>query len=91
MKQTASERVRDLFESYTRDFSSEDLQRLFTHDTRDAYRFFARGLDEDVIDVQKAIGRIGNVQLVPLFQIQSSQQLLRKNSADGISDLGQFQ
>jgi serine phosphatase RsbU (regulator of sigma subunit) len=47
MKQTASERVRDLFENYTRDFSSEDLQRLFTHDTRDAYRFFARGLDED--------------------------------------------
>ena len=32
---------------YTRDISREDLQRLFTHDTRDAYRFFTRGLDED--------------------------------------------
>ena len=30
-----------------RDVSAEDLQRLFTHDTRDAYRFFTRGLDED--------------------------------------------
>ena len=32
---------------YTRDRVAEDLQRLFTHDTRDAYRFFSRGLDED--------------------------------------------
>jgi serine phosphatase RsbU (regulator of sigma subunit) len=30
-----------------RDVTAEDLQRLFTHDTRDAYRFFTRGLDED--------------------------------------------
>ena len=27
----------------------EDLQRLFTHDTRDAYKFFSRGLDEDQV------------------------------------------
>src|SRR5204862_2975014 len=25
------------------------LQRLFTHDTRDAYRFFTRGLDEESV------------------------------------------
>jgi serine phosphatase RsbU (regulator of sigma subunit) len=31
----------------TRDVTAEDLGRLFTHDTRDAYRFFTRGLDED--------------------------------------------
>jgi serine phosphatase RsbU (regulator of sigma subunit) len=30
-----------------RDVTAEDLQRLFTHDTREAYRFFARGLDEE--------------------------------------------
>jgi len=30
-----------------RDITAEDLQRLFTHDTREAYRFFARGLDEE--------------------------------------------
>ena len=30
-----------------RDVTAEDLGRLFTHDTRDAYRFFTRGLDED--------------------------------------------
>ena len=31
----------------TRDVSAEELHRLFTHDTREAYRFFSRGLDED--------------------------------------------
>src|SRR5689334_241016 len=30
-----------------RDVTAEDLGRLFTHDTREAYRFFTRGLDED--------------------------------------------
>src|SRR3954463_15429034 len=30
-----------------RDLTGEDLQRLFTHDTRDAYRFFSRGIDEE--------------------------------------------
>lgn len=39
------------FDAWTRDVardvSAEDLQRLFTHDTREAYRFFTRGLDED--------------------------------------------
>src|SRR3954469_12910206 len=30
-----------------RDVTGEDLQRLFTHETREAYRFFSRGLDED--------------------------------------------
>jgi len=34
-------------DTYTRDLSAEDLQRLFTHDTPDAYRFFTRGLDRD--------------------------------------------
>jgi serine phosphatase RsbU (regulator of sigma subunit) len=27
--------------------TAEDLPRLFTHDTREAYRFFSKGLDED--------------------------------------------
>jgi serine phosphatase RsbU (regulator of sigma subunit) len=39
------------FDAWTReiarDVTAEDLQRLLTHDTRDAYRFFTRGLDED--------------------------------------------
>jgi serine phosphatase RsbU (regulator of sigma subunit) len=47
MKQSTSDRARELFRTYTRDFSPEELQRLFTHDTPDAYRFFARGQDED--------------------------------------------
>ncbi len=38
---------REWFHTYTRDLSREDLERLFTHDTRDAYDFFARGLDEE--------------------------------------------
>jgi serine phosphatase RsbU (regulator of sigma subunit) len=44
---TAADRAREWFHTYTRDLSREDLERLFTHDTRDAYDFFARGLDED--------------------------------------------
>jgi sigma-B regulation protein RsbU (phosphoserine phosphatase) len=47
VKRTTSARARELFDIYARDLSPEDVQRLFTHDTRDAYRFFARGLDED--------------------------------------------
>lgn len=47
MKASRSDRARALFDIYTRDLSREDLQRLFTHDTLDAYRFFARGLDEE--------------------------------------------
>ena len=51
---TTSERTRpdpNWFDTWTRsatrDVSADDLGRLFTHDTREAYRFFTRGLDED--------------------------------------------
>jgi serine phosphatase RsbU (regulator of sigma subunit) len=44
---TTADRAREWFHTYTRDLSREDLERLFTHDTRDAYDFFARGLDEE--------------------------------------------
>ena len=47
MKASGTERARAWFDTYTRDLSGEDLQRLFTHDTWDAYRFFSRGLDEE--------------------------------------------
>src|SRR5918995_5656900 len=47
MKAYGTDRARQWFDTYTRDLSSEDIQRLFTHDTRDAYRFFSRGLDEE--------------------------------------------
>src|SRR3954452_263729 len=33
--------------AYTRDISSDEFRRLFTHDTRDAYDFFTRGQRED--------------------------------------------
>jgi serine phosphatase RsbU (regulator of sigma subunit) len=47
VKASSSTRARALFDTYTRDLSGRDLQRLFTHDTPDAYRFFRRGLDEE--------------------------------------------
>ena len=47
MKSSPSDRARDLFDTYTRDLSRDDFQRLFTDDTRDAYRYFTRGQDED--------------------------------------------
>jgi len=42
-----SNRLSDFFDSYTRDLKAEDLQRLFTRDTREAYKFFTRGADSD--------------------------------------------
>jgi phosphoserine phosphatase RsbU/P len=42
-----SDRAREVFDTYTHDVSAGDLQRLFTRDTPEAYRFFARGGDED--------------------------------------------
>jgi phosphoserine phosphatase RsbU/P len=44
---TGADRAREIFDTYTRDLSAEDFQRLFTRDTPDAYRFFTRGADED--------------------------------------------
>jgi sigma-B regulation protein RsbU (phosphoserine phosphatase) len=49
MKSSGPDRAKEWFDTYTRDLSSEDLQRLFTHDTRDAYKFFSRGLDEEQV------------------------------------------
>jgi phosphoserine phosphatase RsbU/P len=40
-------RIADFFDTYTKDLTSEDLQRLFTRDTREAYRFFTRGVKTD--------------------------------------------
>ncbi len=49
MKSSASDRVRGLYDMYARDLSPEDIQRLFTHDTPDAYRFFTRGVDDEAV------------------------------------------
>jgi len=51
MAQSTADRAREWFDTYTRDLSREDLERLFIHDTRDAYDFFARGLDEEGLAV----------------------------------------
>ena len=47
MRAQGAGRAREWIDTYTRDLSAEDLHRLFTHDTRDAYRFFSRGVDEE--------------------------------------------
>jgi len=47
LRTPGTDRAREWFDTYTRDLSAEDLHRLFTHDTPDAYKFFTRGLDED--------------------------------------------
>ena len=39
----------DFFDTYTQDLTADDLQRLFTRDTRDAYQFFTRGIDADAL------------------------------------------
>ena len=47
MTRSAPNRLADFFDTYTRDLKAEDLQRLFTRDTREAYQFFTRGTDAD--------------------------------------------
>jgi phosphoserine phosphatase RsbU/P len=41
----ARARITNFVDTYTRDLKAEDLQRLFTRDTREAYWFFARHFD----------------------------------------------
>jgi serine phosphatase RsbU (regulator of sigma subunit) len=41
----ATTKLQEFFDTYTRDLKAEDLQRLFTRDTREAYHFFTRHLD----------------------------------------------
>jgi serine phosphatase RsbU (regulator of sigma subunit) len=45
-----SGRLTEFFDTYTKDLKAEDLQRLFTRDTREAYNFFARHLDFAALD-----------------------------------------
>jgi serine phosphatase RsbU (regulator of sigma subunit) len=40
--------LNSFFDSYTKDLTAEDLQRLFTRDARDAYKFFMRGRDDAI-------------------------------------------
>jgi phosphoserine phosphatase RsbU/P len=40
----------DFVDTYTKDLKAEDLQRLFTRDTRDAYKFFTRGADPEALN-----------------------------------------
>src|SRR6185436_7328461 len=37
----------DFFSTYTKDLTADDLQRLFTRDAREAYKFFTRGIQTD--------------------------------------------
>jgi serine phosphatase RsbU (regulator of sigma subunit) len=47
-----SRRAREIIDTYTRDLSAEDFARLFTRETRDALRFFARGPDDEALALQ---------------------------------------
>jgi sigma-B regulation protein RsbU (phosphoserine phosphatase) len=45
-KPSLADRSRSFLNAYTHGLKREDLQRLFTRDTREAYRFFAKTFDE---------------------------------------------
>jgi serine phosphatase RsbU (regulator of sigma subunit) len=45
----SKQRLQDFVNNYTKDLKAEDMQRLFTRDTRDAYRFFTRGVDAEAL------------------------------------------
>lgn len=44
---TKTNRFSDFLDAYTKDLTADDLHRLFTRDTREAYNFFTRGADLD--------------------------------------------
>jgi sigma-B regulation protein RsbU (phosphoserine phosphatase) len=46
-KPSLVDRARAFLDAYTHGLKREDLRRLFTRDTREAYRFFARNIDEE--------------------------------------------
>ena len=46
-----AKRIRDFYNVYTRGFSAEAFQRLFTHDTLDAYRYFSNAVDREGLAV----------------------------------------
>jgi serine phosphatase RsbU (regulator of sigma subunit) len=43
-------RARSFLDEYTRDLTSQDVQRLFTRDTAEAYRYFTRNTDTRALD-----------------------------------------
>jgi sigma-B regulation protein RsbU (phosphoserine phosphatase) len=51
-------RLADFFDTYTKDLTADDLQRLFTRDTRDAYKFFTRGADGEALKRMPAHRRV---------------------------------
>ncbi len=48
-KPRLADRAQAFLAAYTEGLTREDMQRLFTRDTRAAYRFFARGFDEEAL------------------------------------------
>jgi phosphoserine phosphatase RsbU/P len=50
--------AREFFDVYTKDLKASDLQRLFTRDAREAYEFFARGVDRTSLEGLPAHKRI---------------------------------
>jgi serine phosphatase RsbU (regulator of sigma subunit) len=46
---TSKSRWQAFVDTYTRDLTADDMQRLFTREARDAYRFFTRHLDPEAL------------------------------------------
>ena len=40
--------ARQFWDTYTKDLTDDDFQRLFTRDAREAYDYFAHGIDPKV-------------------------------------------
>lgn len=47
---SAKSSPRVFFETYTKDFSTQELSKLFTRETPEAYQFFARGINTAELD-----------------------------------------
>jgi sigma-B regulation protein RsbU (phosphoserine phosphatase) len=73
-------RLQDFFDTYTRDLTAEDLQRLFTRDTREAYKFFTRGVDADALNAlpwhRRAVGHARLLFLAFTMKLSPARRVL---------------
>ena len=46
---TSRSRLQTFVDTYTKDLTADEVHRLFTRDTRDAYRYLTRGLDAEAL------------------------------------------
>ncbi len=83
-----------LFDAYTRDLTGRDVSRLFTHEARDAYRYFSRGIDRaglDALPLWRRLPRLGQAVFVAFAEKLSPARRLLYAAALVVAIFGMLQ